>query len=177
MNPIVDDNGGPQAAPHRAPHAGARTQPTIPERYRDAVIAHAMVDDAAAALAFDERAFGATELLRLQGPDGKIFHSEIRIGRAVVMVGDAAAPFAAPSATTPTAVGLHVYVDDVDAFTARAVREGAELLQPPADMFYGARQSMLRDPFGHLWFALTHTEDLTTAQIVERARHAFGDGS
>lgn len=70
------------------------------------------------------------------------------------MLGDAAAPFAAP-AGTGASVALHVYVPDVDRITAQAVATGAEVLSPPADMSYGARQSMLRDPFGHVWIFLT----------------------
>nr|WP_309237269.1 VOC family protein [Actinomadura sp. BRA 177] len=73
---------------------------------------------------------------------------------STLMLGDADAPFAPPGAA-PTSVLLHVYVPDVDALTAQAVSAGAELLSPPADMPYGARQSMLRDPFGHKWIFLT----------------------
>ncbi|MEE1782568.1 VOC family protein [Streptomyces sp. SP17BM10] len=127
----------------------------IPEHHQRTVIPHIMLDGAAEAIRFYENAFDATELFRLDGDDGRIVHAEIGIHGATLMLGDAhLAPFAPPSATV-TSVALHVYVPDVDALTSQAVAAGAELLSEPADMPYGARQSMLRDPFGHLWIFLT----------------------
>src|SRR5687768_15029469 len=79
---------------------------------------------------------------------------------------------AAPTAAG-TPVGLHVYVDDVDGLSERAVRTGAELLAGPADMFYGDRSAMLRDPFGHVWVLLTRREDLTIEEIVSRGTRAL----
>jgi len=89
---------------------------------------------------------------RLEGDDGRIIHAEISIHGSALMLGDADAPFSPPSAIGAS-VALHVYVPDVDALTAQAVAAGAELLTPPTDMSYGARQSMLRDPFGHIWIS------------------------
>ncbi|MFJ8627203.1 VOC family protein [Kitasatospora sp. NPDC093550] len=126
----------------------------IPEHYKHTVIPHIMIDGAAEAIAFYAEAFGATEHMRLPGEDGRIMHAEIKVHGATLMLGDADAPFAPPGAGGPS-VALHVYVPDVDGLTERAVAAGAELLSPPADMFYGARQSMLRDPFGHVWILLT----------------------
>jgi PhnB protein len=126
----------------------------IPEHYKYAVIPHIMLDGAAEALKFYAEAFGAAELFRLDGDDGRIVHAEISVQGSTLMLGDADAPFAPPG-EAPTSVLLHVYVPDVDALTSRAVSAGAELLSPPADMPYGARQSMLRDPFGHVWIFLT----------------------
>lgn len=127
----------------------------IPEQYKYAVIPHALVDGAAEAITFYAAAFGATESFRLEGDDGRIVHAEIRIHRSTLMLGDAEAPASPPSAAAAPSVVLHVYVPDVDALTDRAVAAGAELLAAPADMPYGARQSMLRDPFGHVWIFLT----------------------
>ncbi len=126
----------------------------IPEQYKSVVIPHVLVDGAAEAITFYGAAFGAVEHMRLDGADGGIMHAEISIHGCTLMLGDAAAPFSPPSAGGPSVI-LHVYVPDVDALTARAVAAGAELLSPPSDMFYGARQSMLRDPFGHVWIFLT----------------------
>ncbi|MFI9158876.1 VOC family protein [Kitasatospora aureofaciens] len=126
----------------------------IPERYKYAVIPHVMIDGAAEAITFYAEAFGACELMRLEGEHGRIVHAEIDVQGSTLMLGDADAPFSAPGTGGPS-VALHVYVPDVDVLTARAVAAGAELLAPPADMFYGARQSMLRDPFGHVWILLT----------------------
>jgi PhnB protein len=126
----------------------------IPEHYKYAVIPHIMLDGAAEALKFYAEAFGAAELFRLDGDDGRIVHAEISVQGSTLMLGDADAPFAPPG-EAPTSVLLHVYVPDVDALTSRAVSAGAELLSPPADMPYGARPSMRRDPSGHVWIFLT----------------------
>jgi PhnB protein len=127
---------------------------TIPEHYTNAVIPHIMVDGAAEAIRFYTAAFAAAEYFRLNGDDGRIVHAEIGIAGHTVMLGDAEPPFAPPG-KAGASVALHVYVPDVDSLTTRAVRAGAELKSAPADMPYGARQSMLRDPFGHVWIFLT----------------------
>lgn len=129
---------------------------TIPEHYQRTVIPHIMVDRAAEAIRFYTAAFGASEYFRLNGDAGRIVHAEIGINGHTLMLGDADGPFAPPG-QAGASVALHVYVPDVDGLTARAVNVGAELLSPPADMPYGARQSMLQDPFGHVWIFLTPT--------------------
>ncbi|MFF7633450.1 VOC family protein [Kitasatospora sp. NPDC008050] len=126
----------------------------IPEQYKYAVIPHIMVDGAAEAIEFYVAAFGASESFRLDRDDGRILHAEISIHGSTLMLGDFEAPYSPPG-VVGASVALHVYVPDVDALTAQAVASGAELLSPPADMFYGARQSTLRDPFGHVWNVLT----------------------
>ncbi|NEA27419.1 VOC family protein [Actinomadura bangladeshensis] len=126
----------------------------IPEHYKYSVIPHAIVDGAAEAIKFYAEAFGASELFRLDGEDGRIVHAEISVQGSTLMLGDGDASFVPPG-DGGTSVILHVYVADVDALTDRAASAGAELLSPPADMPYGARQSMLRDPFGHVWIFLT----------------------
>ncbi|MFC5185504.1 VOC family protein [Actinomadura harenae] len=146
---------------------------TVPERYRYAAVPHVMVDGAAEAIRFYGEAFGGEELFRIAAPEGQIIHAEVAIQGSVIMVGDADGPFRAPTASGGSTVGIHVYVDDVDTFSAQAVRAGAEVLQPPTDMFYGARQVMLRDPFGHLWVFLTHTEDLSSEEIARRGTELF----
>ncbi|RFC77931.1 VOC family protein [Streptomyces sp. AcE210] len=146
----------------------------VPETYRNAVIAHVMVDGAATAIDFYAKAFGAEELFRIDGPDGRVLHAEVSVQGATIMLGDAEGPvFSAPTAIGGTTVGLHVFVDDVDALTDRAVAAGAELLQPPADQFHGDRTSILRDPYGHVWVFLTHLEDLTSHEIARRAQELF----
>ncbi|MFF2197158.1 VOC family protein [Streptomyces sp. NPDC058157] len=126
----------------------------IPQHHRQAVVPHIMLDGAAEAIAFYVRAFGAVELVRLEGEAGRIVHAEIGIHGSTLMLGDADVPFSTPN-QGGASVALHVYVPDVDGLTATAVGSGAELLTAPADMPYGARQSMLRDPFGHVWIFLT----------------------
>ncbi|MCI3150538.1 MULTISPECIES: VOC family protein [Streptomyces] len=147
----------------------------IPARYRYAVVPHIMVDDAAAAIDFYRRAFGAREDFRLEAPGGGVLHAEITIGRSVLMLGDASvkeaedASFTAPAFLGGgTSVTLHVFVPDVDALAARAEAEGAEVLQPPTDMFHGDRTAILRDPSGHLWVFLTHLEDVGEDELRRR---------
>ncbi|WP_405481867.1 VOC family protein [Streptomyces anulatus] len=146
----------------------------IPENYRNAVVAHIMVDGAANAIDFYTRAFGAEELFRLDGPDGRIVHAEVKIQGSTIMLGDAEGPlFSAPTAVGGTTVGLHVFVDDVDALARQATAAGAELLRPPADQFHGDRTTMVKDPYGHIWVFLTHLEDLTPDEVARRARELF----
>src|SRR5699024_1810625 len=92
---------------------------------------------------------------------------------AHIMIGDATAPFSTPASLGASSVGLHVYINNVDAFTEHAKKSGVEELQPPQDMCYGARQSMVQDPYGHIWIFLTQTEDLSTQEIEQRARMLF----
>ena len=147
---------------------------TVPPRYRNAVVPHAMIAGAEEAIAFYARAFGAEELFRIAAPDGTIIHAELRIGGSTVMVGDAGGPFGEPGALGGTTVGLHVYVDAVEPLFERALAAGAKELAPVEDMFYGDRTAMLEDPFGHIWVLLERIEDLAPEQIVARAAAALG---
>ncbi|WP_328483959.1 VOC family protein [Streptomyces sp. NBC_00377] len=147
----------------------------IPDRYHHAVIPHIMVDDAGAAIDFYRRAFGAHEDVRVDAPGGGVLHAEITVGRSVLMLGDAgadgtgAASFAAPARLGGgTSVALHVFVPDVDSLAERAEAAGAEILQPPKDMFHGDRTVVLRDPSGHLWVFLTHVEDVSAEELGRR---------
>ncbi|MGW7529843.1 VOC family protein [Streptomyces sp. NPDC054783] len=146
----------------------------IPDRYRYAVIPHIMVDDASAAIDFYRRAFGAREEFRIDAPGGGILHAEITIGQSALMLGDAsvdeaeAAAFAAPTSLGGTPVTLHVFVPDVDALAERAKAAGAEIVQPPKDMFHGDRTVILKDPSGHMWVFLTHLENLSEDELLRR---------
>lgn len=145
----------------------------VPERYRTAVVPHVMVSDAAAAITFYVRAFGAVEEFRIDHPEGGVLHAEIRIGEAVLMLGDTSeGPFTAPSALGGTSVALHVFVPDVDALARSAAAAGAELVQEPADQFHGDRTAILRDPFGHLWVFLTHLEEVSGEELTRRLAEA-----
>ncbi|WP_445269711.1 VOC family protein [Streptomyces sp. DSM 41634] len=147
----------------------------IPVRYHHAVIPHIMVDDAGAAIDFYRRAFDAREDFRIDAPDGGVLHAEITVGRSVLMLGDAsveeaqAGSFAAPAALGGgTSVTLHVFVSDVDALAERAEAAGAEILQPPTNMFHGDRTVILKDPSGHMWVFLTHMEDVSDEELRRR---------
>ncbi|WP_340384727.1 VOC family protein [Streptomyces sp. SS7] len=154
---------------------GHATHVDIPSRYHYAVIPHVMVDDADAAIAFYQRAFDAREDFRIHAPGGGILHAEITIGRSTLMLGDAsveeaeAAFFAAPASLGGgTSVTLHVFVPDVDGLAERAEAAGAEIIQPPKDMFHGDRTVILKDPSGHMWVFLTHVEDVSQEELLRR---------
>ena len=145
--------------------------PSIPPGYHT-VTPYLVVRGAAQALDFYARAFGATELVRMGDPSGKIGHAEIRIGNSIVMLADEYPEMGAVSPQTAggSAVGLYLYVDDVDALGAQAVAAGATVERPIQDQFYGDRSGTFRDPFGHKWTIATHLEDLTAEEIEARAR-------
>ena len=132
------------------------------------------VEDAAAAIAFYQRAFGATERMRMASPDGKIAHAELQIGDLLIMLSD---PMPQSSVKPPKELGGTssgvFYVEDVDASFRQAVDAGASSVMEPADMFWGDRFGSLTDPFGHHWSLATHKEDLTEEQIAERAQAAM----
>jgi len=118
-----------------------------PARYRNAVVPHIYVDGAADAIAFYERALGAVELFRIARPDGRLLHAEISICGSVVMLGDPDPRlYGEPRALGGCTAGLHIFLDDNEALLRRAVAAGAEEIQPPTEMFYGANSASLRDP-------------------------------
>jgi TetR/AcrR family transcriptional regulator, transcriptional repressor for nem operon len=127
------------------------------------VTPHLVCEGAADAIEFYKKAFNATELSRLPGPNGKVMHASIRIGDSTVMLVDDAPSWGmlGPKALKGSAVYIHLYVDDVDMFTARAVAAGAKVTMPVADMFWGDRYGRLEDPFGHRWSVATHVKDVS----------------
>jgi PhnB protein len=131
---------------------------------------------AAAAIEFYKQAFGATEVSRLGGPDGRLMHAAIRIGEAMVMLNDEFPEMQAlgPKTRGGTSVTIHLFVPDADAAYARAVAAGATPVMPVQDMFWGDRFGLLADPFGHMWSIATHTFDLTPAEIADAAKAACG---
>lgn len=133
---------------------------------------HLICRGAAEALDFYARAFGAVELVRLPGPDGRLMHATLRIGDANLMLVDEMSEWGAlgPLALGGTPVTLHLYVDDVDASFQRAVAAGATPKVPPADMFWGDRYGQVIDPYGHRWSIATHVRDVPPEQMLEAAR-------
>jgi PhnB protein len=142
----------------------------IPDGYH-VVTPYLIVSAGAKALDFYAQAFGAIERERMQDPTGKVRHAEITIGGACLMLADEHPEVDALSPQTigGSPVGIHLYVEDVDAVVARAVAAGAKLTRPVADQFYGDRVGGITDPFGHRWFIATHKEDLTSAELHRRA--------
>lgn len=134
------------------------------------------VPDAAAAIEFYREAFGATETLRLEGPEGEILHAEVEIAGAAVMLAGESPEWEnwTPASLGGTPVRLHLYVEDVDAHFRRAVAAGAKELIPVEDQFYGDRSGRLEDPFGHVWILATHREDMGAAEMERRAAELFG---
>lgn len=141
----------------------------IPDGYHTAT-PYLIVKDGAAAIDFYKKAFGAEELMRMAGPDGAIMHAEIKIGDSPIMLGQECPAWGAKSPETlgGSAVGLCLYVEDVDARFKQAVGAGAKAMRPVIDQFYGDRSGTVVDPFGHQWTIATHKEDLTAEQIHER---------
>jgi PhnB protein len=146
-----------------------------PNRYRNAAVPHIYVDGAADAIAFYERAFAAVELFRVARPDGRILHAEISIAGSVVMIGDPDDKlYGDPRMLGRCTTSLHLILDDNEAFLLRAVKAGAETIQPPTDMFYGANSASVRDPFGHVWVLLSWREDLEPAEMERRGNALLG---
>jgi PhnB protein len=146
-----------------------------PDRYRNAIIPHIYVDGASEGISFYKRAFGGVELFRMAHPNGKILHAEISICGSVVMIGDPDDRlYGEPRALGRCTASLHIFSDDNAALFRRAVEAGAEQIQPPTDMFYGASSASVRDPFGHVWVLLSWKEDLAPAEMERRGKEFLG---
>jgi PhnB protein len=149
----------------------------VPEGYHS-VTPYLIVDGAAKALDFYKRVFGATERMRMPGPDGKVGHAEISIGDSVIMLADEHPEMGVrgPRAFGGSAVSVMLYVGDVDTTVKTAVASGAKLLQPVEDKFYGDRSGTIEDPFGHHWHVSTHIEDVPPDELKRRAAAAMKAG-
>ncbi len=147
----------------------AKKVKAIPDGY-EGVTAYLCVQDAAGAIDFYKRAFGATELMRMPTPDGKIGHAEFKIGKGVIMIADEFKDygFLSPQSIGGSPVHLMFYVEDVDSVVKRAETAGAKVLTPVADQFYGDRSGKLQDPFGHVWHIATHKEDVAPEELKKR---------
>ncbi|WP_313043608.1 VOC family protein [Pseudomonas sp.] len=147
----------------------------IPDGYHS-LTPYMGIDKAGEAIEFYKKAFGATQVMRLDMPDGRVGHAELRIGDSSLMLGTPCDQMALRNPDEHTSIGLHLYVEDVDAQFQRAVDAGATVVSEPKDQFYGDRSASVKDPFGHLWFLATHKEDLTEQQIRQRAMELFKQG-
>jgi PhnB protein len=147
----------------------------IPDGYPQ-VSAYLYVDDAAEAIDFYTKVFGATERGRLGAPDNKIGHAELELGDSLIMLADENPEIGvlSPRAVGGTPVTISVYVEDVDAVFDRAVSEGAKPLGAVEDQFYGDRSGQFEDPFGHRWSVASHVEDVSPEEVSKRAAEMAG---
>ena len=141
------------------------------------VTPHLILDDAATAIDWYKRGFGADEISRSAGPDGKIMHAEIRIGNSHLYLNDAMGGGKGPKALGGSPIGLWLYVEDADALFNRAVSAGATVAPGPMgqmqDQFWGDRCGTLVDPAGFQWTIATRKEDLTPDELNRRADEFF----
>ena len=150
-----------KTARRAAPAAAAPRNPLTP---------YLCVKGAAEALEFYAKAFGARELLRMTGSDGRVGHAEMDVAGAFVMLSD---EWPEGNVLSPTTVGgstvtLHLYVPDVDAVVSRAAGARAVVERPPADMPYGDRAATILDPYGHRWMISTKVEDVSKEEMEKR---------
>jgi PhnB protein len=149
-----------------------------PDGYHS-VTPYLVVKGAGAAIEFYKKIFGAKELFRLSGPDGKVGHAELTVGDSVVMLAD---EHPAMGSLSPPTIGgspvkLLLYVDNVDEVVSRAVAAGAKIVRPIADQFYGDRAGGIEDPYGHYWHVATHKEDVSPDEMKRRAEALFPGGA
>jgi PhnB protein len=148
----------------------------IPEGYHS-VTPYLAFDNAAEAIEFYKRAFGAKERMRMDAPGGKIGHAQLEIGDSVVMLSDTfpQSTTKSPKEVGGTTAGVFMYVEDVDATVKQAVDAGATVETEVQDMFWGDRWGSIVDPFGHQWSVATHVEDVPPEEIAERGKAAMAE--
>ena len=141
----------------------------VPTGYHS-IVPYITVRGAAKAIEFYKAAFGATEVMRFDGPGGTVAHAEIEVGGSRVMLGDEMPEWGnrGPQTLGGASGGLMVYLPDVDAAFAKAVAAGATAFKPVTDQFYGDRSGTVTDPFGHVWTLATHIEDVSVAEMQRR---------
>lgn len=141
----------------------------IPNGY-PAITPYLVVEGAGRAIDFYKDIFGATERMRMMGPQGRVGHAELSIGGSLLMLTDACPEMKifAPASGGGPPVGMHLYIEDVDAVVARVVAAGAKIEREVVTTFYGDRTGSIMDPFGHHWHVATHVEDVSPEEIQRR---------
>jgi PhnB protein len=144
--------------------------PPVPDGYHS-VTPYLIIDGASRAIDFYTTTLGATEVMRVPGPNGKIGHAEIRIGDSHIMLADEHPEmgYRGPKALGGSPVTIALYVEDVDRTVDGAVKAGAKLVRPVENQFYGDRSGTIEDPFGHVWHVATHVEDVAPEEMARRA--------
>jgi PhnB protein len=145
----------------------------IPEGY-NSITPYLVIKGAAEAIEYYKKVFGATEVMRMPDPSGRIGHAELKIGNSHIMLADEFPEmnYRAPVSDGSSPVSILLYVEDVDSIVERAVAAGAKILKPVQDQFYGDRSGFIQDPFGHLWGVATHKEDVSPQEMEERMKKA-----
>jgi PhnB protein len=148
----------------------------IPEGFHTATPT-LVVRNAAQAIDFYKKVFGAEEIMRMPSPDSKISHAEIKIGDSIIFLSDEFAqhPGKSPQTLGGFTGGIYLYVPDVDDVFAKAVAAGGKPFMPVTDMFWGDRHGNFTDPFGHSWGVSTHTEDLSEEEMGKRAQAFYAE--
>jgi PhnB protein len=151
------------------PSATSSAVKPIPDGY-PIMAPYLAIRDAAKAIEFYKKAFGATERMSMAGREGKVMHAEVDIEGGLVMLCDEFPEWGmlSPQHLGGSPVVLHVYVRDVDALFKQAEAAGCKVVMPPKDQFYGDRSGRLTDPFGHVWSFATHVEDVSPAEMDRR---------
>jgi PhnB protein len=150
----------------------AKAAKPVPEGYHT-VTPQLVLDDAAKAIDWYKKAFGAEEIGRSPGPDGKIMHAELRIGNSRIMMNDAMMHAKGPKALGGSPASLWLYVENSDDLFNRAVAAGATVQMPLENQFWGDRAGAVGDPAGYTWWIATRKEDLTRPEIEQRAQEFF----
>lgn len=147
----------------------------IPEGYHS-VTPYLVIKGAAQAIDYYKKVFDAKVLVRMDGPNHTVGHAELQIGNSRIMLADENPQMGATSATTigNSPVSLYLYIPDVDRVVEKAVAEGAKIIKPVQDQFYGDRSGFLQDPFGHFWGIATHVEDVSDTEMKERMKKMMG---
>ena len=151
---------------------------TIPDGYHT-MTPGLTVRDAARAIEFYQKAFNAQQLFRMDSPDGKVMHAELKIGNSIFMLAEEnpAMGCASPVSLKGTPISLYLYVEDADAAFAQAVKAGATVVMPVTDMFWGDRHGQVTDPFGHRWSLATRKEDVSPQELEQRAQKFFAQSA
>jgi PhnB protein len=146
----------------------------VPEGFHT-ITPHLVIHGAAAAIEFYQKVFGASSIMCMPGPGGKVMHAELKFGDSILFMADDFPEMGsfAPSATGSSPVGINLYVEDCDKIFNLAVANGAKVQMPPMDMFWGDRYAKFVDPFGHNWAVATHIEDVPPEEMAKRAEAAM----
>ena len=133
----------------------------VPQGFH-AITPYLVVDGADRLLDFVQKAFDAEVVVRMDGPDGKVHHAQVKIEGAMLELADAGEHW------PPMPAGMHLYVKDIDATYRRTLDAGAVMILGPTDQFYGERSASVKDPVGNVWHIATHTEDVSEEEMKRR---------